>query len=166
MNQREARLSREKLLSILDYDPETGVFKWKMHKCSNRIGLEAGTNTRGYVQICIGKRGYLAHRLAWLYVYGYWPVGDVDHINTVRHDNRLVNLRVVTKQENNRNVKRKSHNSTGYKGVCFYKENRFIAYITVNYKTKYLGVFDTAEEASAAYAAASQLYHGDYGRPA
>lgn len=166
MKPREESLSHETLTRVLDYDPATGVFVWKVDRGrSTKAGSVAGTLNRGYVQLSIEKKLYAGHRVAWFYVHKTWPANELDHINMVRDDNRMVNLREVTKTENNRNVGIKSHNSIGFKGVCKHKD-KFVAYITVNSETKYLGIFHTPEEASAAYAAASKLYHGEYGRSA
>ena len=166
MNAHETFLSHEELLRIMHYDLETGVFRWRVGRGGNiRAGMVAGTLCRGYVQLCFFKRTFAAHRVAWFYVHGKWPEKVLDHINMVRSDNRFVNLREVTRQQNNRNVGLKSHNKTGFKGVCRSPSGRnFRAYITVDYKTHYLGSFKTAHEAQAAYAAASLQHHKDFGR--
>lgn len=166
MKPREASLSHETLTALLDYNPETGVFVWKVDRgTSTKAGSEAGTINRGYGQLCINKTLFASHRVAWFYIHKRWPVAELDHINLDRADNRLVNLREVTKTENNRNVGRKKHNKSGFKGVCIHGD-KFTAYITVDSETVYLGIYNTPEEAHAAYAAASLQYHGNYGRAA
>lgn len=166
MKPREASLTHEMLTEALDYDPETGVFRWKIDRGTHtKAGNIAGTINRGYGQLCINKKLFASHRVAWFYVHRRWPVAELDHINLVRTDNRIENLREVTKKENNRNVRIKKHNTTGYKGVCRSANGkRFTAYITVDYETNYLGTFDTEEEAHAAYVAASKQHHGEFGR--
>ncbi len=168
MKPREERLSLDYLRSVLNYDPETGVLKWKA-VASNRIkvGDIAGQiDHHGHRYINVGGTRYSAHRLAWFYTYGMWPKEEIDHINLEKSDNRLVNLREATVNENRRNVKMRSHNTTGFKGVTKSCTSRhlFIAQIVVNKRNIYLGIFKTAEEAHEAYVEASQRYHGTYGR--
>lgn len=166
MKPRESLLAHETLTRLLDYNPETGVFTWKVDRRGGpKAGDVAGTINRGYGQLCIEKRLFASHRVAWFYVHRRWPKAELDHANLDRSDNRISNLREVTKTENNRNVGRKSNNKSGYKGVCIHGA-RFTAYITVNSETIYLGIFDTPEEAHAAYVAASHRYHGEFGRAA
>jgi hypothetical protein len=156
-------LTQEYLKSILSYDPETGLFLWKMSK-SNRIkiGDNSGyvTNT-GYICIKINSKKYLAHRLVWLYMYGYMPKNDVDHINGIRNDNILLNLREATRSENLQNLKtHHSDNKIGLLGVCFHKRiKKFHAQIKLNYKNNSLGYFDTPEKAHQAYLDAKRKLH-------
>jgi hypothetical protein len=116
-------MKNERLRELLEYDPETGVFLWKT-RTSNRvkIGSVAGTkHGKGYVSIsCDGKR-YMAHRLAWLYVHGQFPEEQIDHINGVRDDNRLCNLRCVSSAENQMNMKLDKRSSSGITGVHWHK---------------------------------------------
>ena len=168
MRAREEALKHDVLLSLLDYDPETGVFRWK-RVTSNRqkVGGIAGQRCKGAVIIQINGWRYMAHRLAWFYVHHRWPKEEIDHINRRPDDNRLVNLRQATRNENNRNVGRKSHNTSGFKGVTKhkqYKREKWMAQILVDKRNIYLGVFDTPDEAHAAYCVASKRYHGDFGR--
>lgn len=107
----------------------------------------------------------LAHRLAWFLHYGVWPAGSIDHINGIRHDNRLVNLRDVTAAENSMN-RRGEVNASGYPGVtkC---HKRWGARIVVNGKRLWLGQHDTPEQAHATYRQAAILfgYHDNHGLP-
>lgn len=97
-------LTQKRLREVLDYNKETGKFFWKVNIAKNvRMGREAGTIKDGYIYIRIDKRVYAAHRLAWLYHYGKWPEKEIDHINRNPQDNRLSNLRDVSKSENQRN---------------------------------------------------------------
>lgn len=157
-------LTAERLRELLDYDPETGVFRWKV-RTSNRIkvGDVAGCAriNREYVKIKIvgHKIGFYAHRLAWLYVYGEWPSGDVDHINGKKGDNSISNLRLADRSKNMQNLKIANKNSrTGLLGVHIDKK-KFGASITLNYKRIYIGNFDTAEEAHQAYLEAKRRLH-------
>lgn len=148
----------DELRQIVSYDPATGVFVWV------KGGAVAGRkSTGGYIQISISGRKYWAHRLAWFYVHGEWPSGLVDHVNMDTGDNRIDNLRLASKSENARNSSKHKDNTTGFKGVARFRD-KFQAGIGVDGKRIYLGVFDTAEQAHAAYCQAAKKYHGDYRR--
>ncbi len=170
MKPREASLDHETLTQILDYNGETGVFTWKA-PLSNRVkvGDVAGQiDHNGHRNINVNGVRYGAGRLAWFAVHRVWPTDEIDHINLVKDDNRIANLREATRNQNNRNVRRKRHNSTGFKGVIRHSQSRhkFVAQITVDGKCIYLGIFDTPEDAHACYVAASRRWHGEYGRAA
>lgn len=151
----------DKLKTALSYSPETGLLYW-VRPASNRVkaGAIAGSETAdGYLSVRVNKRAYQAHRLAWYLAHGVWPCGDIDHINGDRKDNRLENLRDVPRPINAQNLRRaKSSSSTGLLGVVCVNQ-RWIAKITIQRKQKYLGSFDTAGEATAAYLAAKRLMH-------
>lgn len=140
----------------VNYDKDTGLFTRK--KSANRrfkIGEQPGTiSSTGYVVIKIQDISYKAHRLAWLFSYGEWPALDLDHINRIKTDNRLSNLRQATPTQNNSNVTARANNKSGYKGVIYCaRNNNWQAYCGLNKKKHHLGCFDTALEASAAYLA-------------
>jgi hypothetical protein len=161
-----AKYARE----ILDYNPETGVFKWKwrddMRKNDNaRItGKSAGSVvSSGYLKIKINNRRYLAHRLAWLIVHGEWPPKQIDHIDCDKLNNRIANLRLANNQENQRNCGLQKNNSTGIKGVYWHKSRgKFVAEISVGDKRRHLGYFDTLAEATAARHAAEAEHFGAF----
>lgn len=113
------------------------------------------------MEIGINGRSYLAHRLAWLFVHGQWPDAEIDHKNGDRTDNRLCNLRCVTRQHNLMNQRRpRSNNTTGYLGVCVDRERgAFQARVQVSGRAHHLGRFDTPEAAHAAYVAAKRRMH-------
>ena len=154
-------MTADELRNLLTYDPATGHFTWKQRaaKCI-QIGDTAGnTNKTGYVTIGLCKKVYKAHRLAWLYMHGSWPAGLIDHINGVKSDNRLFNLRVVDETGNSENVRRPNkRNKSGFMGVIWF-QNKWRANITINRKTKWLGDYATPEEAHAAYLGAKRLHH-------
>jgi hypothetical protein len=160
-------LTAERLRELLDYNPETGVFRWKKDGRGRtmRVGAVAGTmHSAGYSQINFGGSLWLSHRLAWLYVFSEWPREQIDHINGDRSDNRISNLREATLSQNASNRKRRADNACGFKGVYRSARGRFEARMRVNGQLKYLGHFNTAEEAHAAYCAAAYKLHGEFAR--
>lgn len=153
-------LTAHRLRELLHYEPETGVFTWRVSTSNRaRIGALAGTYKRGYLRIGLCNRVYAAHRLAWLYVTGAMPVGWLDHINRNPRDNRIANLRGVTPSENRQNATAPANNASGYKGVTRTKNGRFTAQIGHKRKSIYLGTFTSAHEASQAYAEAAKHLH-------
>lgn len=158
-------ITHGQLLDALRYDPDTGHFYWKIkNSWLTEIGQIAGTRMkRGYWKITVcGYSGY-AHRLAWFYVHGRWPKGQIDHINRNRLDNRICNLREANQQGNSANMFRARQNTSGFKGVYALKNSkRFMAAIRFNGKSMYLGLYDTKEEAAAAYKAKAQELFGGF----
>jgi hypothetical protein len=154
-------LTYDRLREVLNYDAPTGVFTWRI-KLSRKtvVGRKAGsTKPSGYVSIRIDTSGYYAHRLAWCYVYGSWPEEEIDHINGLRADNRISNLRQASRKQNMEN-RVQATGSSGYRGVCWLEANqKWRASIVHNRKNIYLGLFETAEEASDAYNQAASHFH-------
>lgn len=153
-------LEYREALELFRCDYETGVLYWRWRN-SNRVPktLEAGMQRKssGYLYVQVHGRLYPVHRVVMLMCYGFYGEGlEVDHINHVRNDNRLVNLRFVTRSENMRNRSVSSNSTSGITGVYFSKaRKKYIALIGVNRKLIYLGYFDTLEEAAAARAEAN-----------
>jgi len=141
------------------YDANTGVFTRRKHSGSRaRQGDIVGSyNDSGYLTVLFQGSRYKLHRLAWLYHYGVWPTYSIDHINGVRDDNRIVNLRDLPQLLNSQNTRR--YNKTGYQGVKRVSENSWSARMTVCGKDVHIGSFPTAELASAAYLAAKATLH-------
>jgi hypothetical protein len=138
------------LRELLSYEPETGIFRWKRITSRRvKIGDIAGGEyvAKGYKSISVLGHRVRAHRLAWLYVHGSWPLHDVDHINGKRDDNRLSNLRDVTRSVNLYNQR----NVRGTHKRKDLKKNPWIAHISVKNKIVHLGYFPTEEDAHAAY---------------
>jgi hypothetical protein len=133
------------------YDPDTGVFTRLTRWGTKQVGDEAGSLAwNGYRYLSVNKKPTPAHRAAWLYVHGHWPPNDIDHINRDRADNRLVNLRAVTRSTNLHNGPVRA-SETGIPNVYRRKDcAKWTACIRVNYKQHNLGYFDTVEEAIAA----------------
>lgn len=164
-------LEYREALKLFRYDYETGVLYWRW-RVNNRVPktLEAGAQNKssGYLSVQVHGRLYQVHRVVMLMCYGFYGEGlDVDHINHVRNDNRLFNLRFVTRSENNKNQSLSSKNTTGVTGVYFYKRlQKYRAQIRVNQKAIYLGMFDTLEEAAAARAEANLKFnfHNNHGK--
>jgi len=150
----------ERFRALLDCDPATGTFTWLVTRGGKAIaGSIAGSpNSRGYLRIRIDGRGYRAHRLVWLYVHGKWPAGEIDHINGVKDDNRLANLREATRAENNRNVGLSAANKTGVKGVCFVMDSgKYRSRCRLNGEMHHLGYHDTLEAAERMHLAFERL---------
>ncbi len=160
----QAPITAEELRHRVSYAPDTGRFQWLLRNPryirqeAERVGR---VTDKGYLQITLNKRQYQAHRLAWLYVTGEWPQGVIDHINGDKLDNRFANLRDVSVSVNTQNQRRPHpRGSSGYLGVCFNKgAGKFQASIYFDKKLKHLGLFQTAELASAAYLAAKREHH-------
>jgi len=154
------------LKSVLKYSCDTGLFKWQIVTNSRiHIGMVAGTKNHpsGYVYIFIDKIKYLAHRLAWLYVHGEFPQNCIDHINGVKSDNRIINLRDATRMENSCNRGKNKNNTSGFKGVSFYKNSKkYHAEIRGNGKRKRLGCFTCPKAAHEAYRKAAKEMHQNF----
>ncbi|QEG07626.1 homing endonuclease [Salmonella phage SE5] len=160
----------EQLANLLEYDPSTGSLKW-LHRGnpyfdSRFEGKEAGSkriNHDGHksVQLAYKGVGVQANKLIWFIMTGEVPTFEIDHINGDGWDNRWLNLRKSTASENCYNRKRKSDNTTGFKGVS-QMNGRFRAMITVSKKRISLGCYDTPEEAHEAYKQAAIKYHGEF----
>jgi len=153
----------EKMKKLLAYDPNTGIFTWLSNRRGQvKAGMVAGSVSMsvGYIYVGLpGRRRFAAHRLAWAYMHGEWPLDEIDHINGCRTDNRIENLRCATPAENRQNLRSaKKNNKLGVLGV---RKNgkRFSALIKVNYRSVYLGTFDTPEIAHEAYLAAKRDMH-------
>ena len=172
MNIQHKRLpTNARLNELLDYNPQTGKLFWKVHRRGlAKAGKIAGVldTSRGYVKVSIDGIRYKAHRICYKIATG-WDVGvfEIDHINGVKADNRLSNLRMVDSATNQKNSKRRSDNRSGYTGISFVKRiNKWRAQLYVNGKQLHLGYFEELEDAVAARAAANAKYgfHINHGR--
>jgi len=154
---------------LLNYDPVSGIFKWKSDRERGaKAGSEAGCLcAKGYRRIWIKGHNYYSHRLAWLLIYGEFPNNETDHINGITGDNRIVNLRSVSTQENQRNAKLRRDNSSGIVGVRWRDDTRkWAAEIKVNGKQMRIAQFDALLDAVCARRAAEieYGYHKNHGR--
>jgi hypothetical protein len=156
-------ITRERLMQVLRYDPDTGFF------IRLRSGIRAGafrqtTPKHRYRIITIDGRTYKEHRLAWLYMTGRWPDGDLDHADTDGTNNRWLNLREATRSQNVANCRTPSNNKLGVKGVRKQARGGYLARIRVAGKAICLGTYPSIEEAAAAYRAAAIKHFGDFAR--
>lgn len=154
-------LTQTRLKELLSYDQASGVFTRAKQQGGKTIGSVAGSKDgKGYIQITIDKNRYLAHRLAWLYIYGKFPNEEIDHINRNRVDNRICNLRVATRLENQQNHSVRKDNKSGVVGVSWHKASgKWRAQINFGGRKIDLGIFLTVEEACTARAEAKAKYH-------
>lgn len=153
-------LTADRLRHLFSYDENDGALIRRCRVSSAPAGAVLGYARKdGYLHAVIDYRFYLLHRLVWLYVKGEWPTKQVDHINGIKDDNRIENLRDVSNAENNQNIYRATHISkTGLRGV-FPHGSKWIAQIGVEGKTLHIGTFASTQEAHAAYCAAKQQLH-------
>ena len=173
-------LTQDRLRELLDYDPETGVFTWRKRsdvppQWNTRFaGTRAGSDYRkyrvsgrepflSYRHIRISPQLYLAHRLAWLWMVGSWP-GQIDHRDCDGLNNRWVNLRVCTSTQNQGNSRVQRKKVVGLKGVHRTKGNKYYALIRDRGVLVYLGTFDTADAAHAAYCEKAVEVFGEFAR--
>lgn len=173
---------RDQVAALIDYDPNTGALTWKrrpleafscLRECNRWNNRYAGTPAlasykKGYLSGTLLGRFAFAHRIAWLIHHGEWPLGEIDHINGDRADNRASNLRVVSSQGNNRNRKTPNNSTTGIMGVYRDTEqpHKWRAAISMRGRTQIIGRFDKIEDAIAARKAAEDRlgFHPNHGR--
>jgi len=170
VKKKEAMLAHDLLKELLTYNPETGVFTWKVYRADNaKAGDVAGSydGGYGYIRISVNNSLYMAHRLAWLYMTGTWPAEEVDHINHIGDDNRWINLRAATHSDNQRNTSMNKNNVSGTKGVHFNKTTkRWHATIRAKGKRIFLGGFAEISDAVKARKAGEVEYgyHENHGK--
>jgi len=154
----------ERVREVLDYNPDTGIFTWKVNISNLKAGRVTGcpTGPGGHLAIRVSKTLYLAHRLAFLIMTGEWPRGEVDHINGCGSDNRWGNLRDGDRHQNmqNRRGPRKGSKSGILGATWDARYGKWVARIHVDGRSKHLGYFSTPEEAGAVYLDAKRVLHG------
>ena len=162
------QLTQSRLKELLHYDPETGIFTWRVGRPGCAAGKATGSKHRtlGYVQIGVDRKILYAHRLAFLYMTGVWPVEQVDHVNGDRADNRWINLRQVSHSENMQNIGGpRADNTSGLLGVCWNKrDSNWNAQIKAHGRRVNLGGYPTPEAAHAAYLKAKDELHPTHRR--
>ena len=159
-------LTQKELKELLHYNPDTGVFTWRVSPSRTvKVGQVAGHTPKntGYLQIRLSNKLYQGHRLAWLYMAGEWPRKYIDHINGVRDDNRWVNLREATQRQNAYNRGGMKGSSSNHKGVSWDKWNKKWV-VKARSPTKHLnlGYFDCEHEAALVYNQFALKHHGEY----
>jgi HNH endonuclease len=157
-------LTQEYLKEILNCDPETGIIIWKINKRGRgaKIGKLAGhINDSGYSVIMINRKYYRAHHLIWLYVHGVLPEKELDHINRIRNDNRISNLREATRSQNARNSIGHKDSHSGIKGVRKIVDKWHVR-VMINRKAVFVGSFSTKEEAINAHSQALLEIHKEF----
>lgn len=154
------------LKELFTYNPDTGEIHWVALGKGRIKKKAAGTKLHsGYIGICIGQKRIQAHRLAWILFYGEMPKNQIDHINGIKTDNRICNLREATNSQNGKNLSISKANKSGYKGVCFeISNNRWKAYIRFNGKMISLGRFKNIEDAIKVRKEAEIKYFGEWNR--
>jgi hypothetical protein len=158
------------LRQLFAYDNNTGLVSWKIPRKNGVVaGVVAGSvdSTSGYARLCFGRKSYKVHRVVWALAYGEWPVIDIDHINGDKTDNRLENLRLATRAENLRSMKKRKNSLCSLKGVTRYMKNkdRFCAQIRIDGKQRSLGIFDSQQAAHDAYCASAVVAFGKFFNP-
>ncbi len=157
LKNKKTSITYQQLKETLFYNKETGIFTWKIKRKGIKKSIAGYKDSQGYIIITIKKKRYKASRLAWLYVYGYFPENPIDHINQIRSDNRIKNLRVVSFQCNMRNRKVGKNNKTGISGICCETKGKgWRVFIYVNKKCKNLGTYEDFDEAVCARLEAEQ----------
>ncbi|RUT65187.1 hypothetical protein CKG00_01270 [Morganella morganii] len=163
------------LRDIVTYNRETGEFFWRnrprslfksdrSYKIFNTryAGKKCGALTNGYLAVGFNNSLFYCHRLAWAIHYGYWPDTDIDHINMDKTDNRISNLRLVNRRGNMSNISVTKGNSSGFIGVHWAKrERKWLASITVNKKTQFIGYFECKKDAALAYNEKAAEFNGE-----
>lgn len=175
-------LTADMAREIIEYNPETGEMLWKPRgehwfntdgyrtakQCADKwntrlAGKRCGYfNKDGYIEAAIKYGRFKMHRVAWLIYYGDWPIGEIDHINNDRSDNRISNLRIATRNENSWNRPIQANNKTGYKGVSLKNDGKYQANIKSRGKQLFLGTFSCPIEAHEAYKKAATELHGEF----
>lgn len=156
-----SKLTHELVKEYFHYDEHTGVLTWKKCHFPKFVDKEASFKRKdGYLHVHFKSSHHLTHRLIWLWAHGEHASTFIDHINHNRADNRIANLRLVSRKQNNENRSKSKNKSSKFKGVTFRKDQqKWTAQICSNYKQKHLGYFETEELAHAAYLKAAEELH-------
>lgn len=162
-------LTQARAKELVDYDPETGIFTWVKSTGCRAAGSRAGTvmpvteTGGGYRKICLDKEQFLEHRLAFLWMTGEWPLGEVDHDNNVHDDNRWGNLRPAEPVQNMLNRHKHKNNTSGVKGVSWNKfAAKWVASISYLGKQRHLGYFDDLADAKEFTELVRDMCHGEF----
>lgn len=156
-------ITQFELKELLYYASDTGVFNWRTNRPHRPEGAVAGSfHSTGYVHISINRKLYKAHRLAWLYVHGSFPLTGIDHINRNKSDNRVCNLRLANQTENNRNTALRKDNTSGVKGVSWsIRAKKWVVQIGSLNGARLQASYTNFEDAVAARQDAERIYGYD-----
>lgn len=155
-------VTQSRLREMLSYNEITGEFTRVKKVVKHIAGSVAGCvcPSKGYIKICIDGRTYMAHRLAWFYLHGAWPTDSLDHVNGIRADNRICNLREATNSENHQNRTCNRNSKSGLLGVSWHKSSKtWRASIKAGNKHYHIGHFHCPDMAYAAYQMAKAELH-------
>jgi len=155
-------LTHGEVRRLFDYDSALGILRWKVRvRRSWAPGSIAGSerSSKGYGQVGIRRRYYRLHQLVWFWVYGEWPVGELDHIDRDPTNNRIENLRVATDSQQSAN---RGNTRPGRLKGAYERKGKWRSGIRVDGMRKWLGTFDTEEEAHEAYGRAAREHFGEY----
>lgn len=162
-------IQRAHLFEVLHYDSESGIFMWKARSGSRAAGKRAGSICKdtGRRVIQVNGNRVRASRLAWFYVYGAWPEGELDHADCNVLNDAISNLRDCTRTQNAGNIRRPKSNTSGFKGVSLIKSSgKYRATIKINRKSVWLGSFHDPRKAHEAYVAKARELFGEFARAA
>ena len=161
-------MNQNELKNLFKYDAETGLLYWKVRTSLNtKVGKVAGTHNHwsNYIYIKIDNKIYPAHKLVWLYHHGAYPSGCIDHVNGIRNDNRIDNLRHATRAQNSQNMRMFKSNTSGVKVVDWQKcSQRWRVRLQVNHNRINIGSFDCLELAELVANEARAKYHKEFAR--
>lgn len=154
-------LDINELIELFEYNKDSGVIKWKIAQGSKKAGSIAGRFNEGRIDVTYKKRHYKAHRIAWAIFYGNWPCGEIDHIDGNALNNAIENLRDVSKTVNMQNRKKSTMNNSSQRlGVSWHaKDQKWRARITIDGKQKWLGNFDSPDDAFQRYLSEKRKMH-------
>ena len=156
----ERDITVERVRYQFTYDPDTGIFLHRHKARGIRRAIAGCTRSDGYVLLCMDRRMYLAHRVAWIYVYGVWPSKFIDHIDRNPSNNRILNLRDVGQSENMQNQTTARNNTTGVLGVHFNtKHQKYVASLMLGRKPVFCKYFASLEDAINARKDAERIFH-------
>ena len=154
------------VFDVLDYDAATGELFWN-DKAPVKVRNKPANakDGQGYIHLKVGGKMILGHRIVWFKVYGEFPSLQIDHINGIKDDNRISNLRLASNSQNSMNKGKQSNNTSGFKGVTFHKHTKkYHAKICINGQRTSLGYYDVAADAYNAYLKAQGELHGQFAK--
>jgi hypothetical protein len=160
-------INKDILREYFDYNPDTGIMTWIKNPPRGQkvAGNSFGNYSNGYLIGMFKRKMYRVHRLAWMWMTGEWPPGDIDHINGIRDDNRWVNFRIADDVQNQQNAKMPKSNTSGVKGVHWHKRDcKWVVNLKIKGKNYCFGAFKDFEFAALVAEEAREKYHGTFAR--